>query len=91
MSKKKAIPAKEAWLYKNKKALKSVMEGLEQARKGQLVDGPKLSEKDRLIDLLEEAADSVLASTFEDGISDFRREYRIDLERRLRLTISHLK
>ena len=30
------IPASEAWLFKNKKALKSVCEGLEDAEKGEI-------------------------------------------------------
>ena len=40
---KKAIPKREAWLYKNPKALASVLRGLEQARKGEFVEPPKLA------------------------------------------------
>lgn len=32
------IPAKEAWLYKNKRVLNSVMNGLLQAKEGKIVD-----------------------------------------------------
>ncbi len=35
------IPAHEAWLYKNPKALAAVKKGLEEARKGKLVDSPE--------------------------------------------------
>ncbi len=35
-----AIPEKEAWLYKNKKALDLVRAGLEQARKGEYSKTP---------------------------------------------------
>lgn len=37
-----AVPKPEAWLYKNPKALAAIMEGLEQARSGDLVEGPDL-------------------------------------------------
>ena len=37
------IPAREAWLYKNKKALASVRKGIEQAAKGQIVKLPSLA------------------------------------------------
>lgn len=37
-----AVPAREAWLWKNPKALGKVLEGLEQAKAGKLADGPKL-------------------------------------------------
>lgn len=36
------VPAREAWLWKNKKALGMVMRGLEGARKRQFVPGPNL-------------------------------------------------
>jgi hypothetical protein len=36
------VPINEEWLWKNKKALASVMNGLEQARDGKLVKGPDL-------------------------------------------------
>jgi len=34
------IPTHEVWLYKNKEALLTVLKGLDQARNGELVDGP---------------------------------------------------
>ena len=34
------IPAREAWLYDNPEALKRVREGLEQVKRGELVDAP---------------------------------------------------
>jgi hypothetical protein len=39
----KVIPSHEAWLYQNKEALVTVLKGLDQARKGELVEGPQLS------------------------------------------------
>jgi hypothetical protein len=36
------VPVGEAWLWKNKKALKQVMSGLEGARRGEFVEGPDL-------------------------------------------------
>ena len=36
------IPAREAWLWKNKKALAMVMQGLKEAREGKAVPGPDL-------------------------------------------------
>jgi hypothetical protein len=36
------IPAREAWLWKNKKALAMVMQGLKEAREGKPVPGPDL-------------------------------------------------
>lgn len=41
-----------------------------------------------ICELLKEAADSIHASLAEDGISDSRRQYRKDLEQRLRNAIS---
>ena len=35
-----AIPQEEVWLYKNRKAYNAVMQGVEQAKVGQFVDGP---------------------------------------------------
>ncbi len=43
---------------------------------------------DHLRALLREAADTVLASTAETGISDDRRQYRIALEQRLRAALA---
>lgn len=37
-----AVPAHEAWLHKNKAALASVMQGLEQTGRGEFVDAPEL-------------------------------------------------
>ena len=37
-----AVPAREAWLYKDPKALLAVMQGLEEARLGRLAEGPDL-------------------------------------------------
>jgi uncharacterized protein with von Willebrand factor type A (vWA) domain len=45
-----AVPAREAWLYKNPKALKAVREGLEEARAGQFADAPDLTSDDDLSD-----------------------------------------
>jgi len=44
----RVIPEDESWLYENKDALASVREGLRQARAGELVDGPDLSESKSL-------------------------------------------
>ena len=41
-----AVPAREAWLYKNPKALAGLLEGLEQARRGDFVDPPELAPDD---------------------------------------------
>ena len=38
-----AIPEREAWLWKNSNALGAVMIGLQQARAGELVEGPDLA------------------------------------------------
>ena len=38
----KTVPAREAWLYENPKALASVRKGLEQARAGHRSKGPDL-------------------------------------------------
>ena len=43
-----AVPAKEAWLHKNKAALAMVMKGLAAARAGKLVEGPDLKAAARL-------------------------------------------
>jgi len=37
-----AVPAREAWLYKNPEALKAVRQGLEEARAGQFAEAPDL-------------------------------------------------
>jgi len=36
------VPAKEAWLHKNREAFESVMRGLEETGRGEFVDGPDL-------------------------------------------------
>jgi len=38
-----AVPAREAWLYKNPEAIQMVLEGLEQAKEGKLGPGPDLN------------------------------------------------
>jgi hypothetical protein len=43
-----SIPAHEAWLFKNKKALASVLRGLEQAKRMDFVDPPNLDEDEKL-------------------------------------------
>ena len=40
----KVIPAHEAWLYSNKKAMDKVLAGIASARAGNLVDGPSLDD-----------------------------------------------
>lgn len=37
-----AVPAKEAWLHKNKEAFESVMRGLEQTGRGEFADSPDI-------------------------------------------------
>ncbi len=48
------IPQKEAWLYKNKEALASVLKGLEQAKKGQFANDPINFDEDDWLDEDEE-------------------------------------
>lgn len=43
-----AIPAREAWLHKNKSALASVMRGLEQTGRGEFAESPDLEEDAKL-------------------------------------------
>ena len=50
-----------------------------------------MMDKQELLELLREAADSVQASQAEKKVSRFRIEYRVDLEKRLRETIQKLK
>jgi hypothetical protein len=40
----RVIPENEMWLWKNPEALASVLQGIEDARAGNLVDGPSLEE-----------------------------------------------
>lgn len=50
------IPAREGWLFKNQKAIKSLTRGLEQAKSGKVTRrGPNLSSSNSLIDELEDA------------------------------------
>lgn len=44
----KVVPEREAWLYKNKKALAMVRKGIEQARKRQFGKGISLDEENRI-------------------------------------------
>jgi len=37
-----AVPAREAWLYKNAKALEAVRDGLQEARAGRFAEAPDL-------------------------------------------------
>jgi hypothetical protein len=48
----RVIPEDESWLYDNKNALASVRNGLKQARAGELVDGPDLTQSKSLADEL---------------------------------------
>ena len=48
-------------------------------------------ERNNFLNLLKEAADSVHASTAEDGISDDRKNYRVNLERRIREALKNAK
>jgi len=43
------VPANEAWLWKNKKALSMVQQGLEESRRGLSVRGPDLAADAKLI------------------------------------------
>jgi hypothetical protein len=50
----RVIPAREAWLYKNKEALASVRRGLQQAAEGQSVPGPDLEAVASLVEQLQD-------------------------------------
>jgi hypothetical protein len=50
----RVIPAREAWLYKNKEALASVRRGLQQAVEGQSVPGPDLEAVASLVEQLQD-------------------------------------
>ena len=49
-----AVPAREAWLYKNPEALRAVMEGLEDAKAGRLSAGPDLEAGHKLAEAIED-------------------------------------
>ena len=49
----KAVPDPELWLHSNPRAILAVMKGLQQARDGELVDGPDISEMSRLAGKME--------------------------------------
>jgi len=44
-----AVPARESWLYKNPAALNAVMQGIEDAKQGDLVEGPDVEAGDALL------------------------------------------
>lgn len=44
----RVIPEREAWLWKNKKALKMVLDGIEGARRKEFVPGPDMKAAARL-------------------------------------------
>jgi hypothetical protein len=46
----RVVPAREAWLYENPEALRSVRNGLNQARAGKLTKGPDLKKSSKLAD-----------------------------------------
>jgi hypothetical protein len=49
-----AVPAREAWLYKNPEALAMVIQGLEDAKAGRLGRGPDLKAGDELAEAIED-------------------------------------
>jgi len=49
-----AIPVKEAWLYKNKAALESLMRGLVQTGRGEYAEGPDLQEDAKVVAAMED-------------------------------------
>jgi hypothetical protein len=48
--KAEAVPQPEVWLHRNPQAIKMVMEGIAQARRGELSDGPDLDKMEALAD-----------------------------------------
>jgi len=48
------VPAREAWLDKNPKAIMSVMRGLEQAKRGEFAEPPDLEADAGFADMLED-------------------------------------
>ena len=51
------VPSGEEWLWQNKQALASVQRGLDQAKRGERVDGPDLSASFAFADSLPEEVD----------------------------------
>ena len=50
----RVVPAREAWLLENPKAMKAVARGLKQAKARQFVKGPDLAADAKLADAIEE-------------------------------------
>lgn len=50
----RVIPEREAWLYENPTARDAVRRGLNQARRGELSDGPDLGKAAKLADKLQD-------------------------------------
>jgi len=51
----RVVPAREAWLFENPKALKLVARGLKEAKARHFVKGPDLAEDQKLADAIEDA------------------------------------
>ncbi len=49
-----AVPARESWLYKNPEALSMVLEGVEQAKAGDLTAGPDMEAGEQLVEDMED-------------------------------------
>lgn len=52
------IPTREAWLWKNKTAIKAVMTGIDEARNGKLVDDPRQNENEEWLKELDNESDT---------------------------------
>ena len=52
----RVVPAREAWLFENPKALKLVAQGLKEAKARRFVKGPDLAAGAKLADAIEEDA-----------------------------------
>ncbi|KPK83935.1 MAG: hypothetical protein AMJ81_07000 [Phycisphaerae bacterium SM23_33] len=50
-----AVPAKEAWLHKNPRAIAAVVRGLAEAEAGEFAEAPDLEEGSALADAIEDA------------------------------------
>ena len=48
-----AVPEHEAWLHRDPKALESVVQGIEQARRGKTGRGPDLKRVEKLLKAME--------------------------------------